>query len=101
MTSIPGSTAPLDRMRRVRVSSPSPSLPISAATIACVPHSVSAAIRTNGNALRPFFPAYPKYAAFSSLSGASMPKPSTAIRRRPASHAPFVDRIAHGTATRS
>jgi hypothetical protein len=30
-----------------------------------------------------------------------MPNPSIAIRRRPASQAPFVDRIAHGTATRS
>jgi hypothetical protein len=78
----------------VGVSSPSPSLPISAAAIACVPHSASAAIRTKGNALLPFFPAYPKYSALSSLSGASMPNPSTAIRRRPASQAPSVDRIA-------
>ena len=57
MTIIPGPIAPLDRIRRVSVSSPSPSFAISAATIACVPHSASAAIRTKGNALRPFFPA--------------------------------------------
>jgi hypothetical protein len=78
-------------------------LPISAAKIACVPHSANATTRACGNAAcSPLFtPGRPKNSAFAAVSATSRQVPSTATSRRPASHTPGVSSMPIGWATRA
>ncbi len=98
---MPGSNRPSSRSARTL--SASVYLPISAANIACVPHSARATTRACGNAaLSPLFtPGRAKNSAFSGVSATSRHNPSIATSRRPASHVPGVPGVPIGAATRS
>lgn len=76
-------------------------VPISTATTAWVPISVSPTVRDCGNGRRVPPSGLGKAARFSGVSGMSIITPSMAINRRPASQAPGVLSVATGTATLS
>src|SRR5204862_5414892 len=63
--------------------------PVSAATTACEPHSLTLTTRTFGNAARSFPPpGYPNAAALAGVPGTSHSNPSMAISRQGPKNAP-------------